>query len=258
MLMQPILKESYLNDLEAAIGTRDRLGAYRTPGQFELDESRLFRETSLELRQPLPELVAHSGLPGGGRASSDCENAIALHAAMPSMDATVATDRRLWACLTHGLYFEYSRLRWPIPTDDVKARVHIREHWFFKRGLRRNAVARLWWAAEMTVAPWKRAQELGDLEKADEYHYTRIMLRHQDIWQGVVERDFGHNLRVRICALEALDAASNHAPNLTTLATRFTKDVNLLGTHTDLSSLDTEVLQVRLNDLALRCCDGVS
>ena len=65
----------------------------------------------------------------------------------------LARDERVWVRLTHIELLHYSRMRWPIPSKNEEAIIHIQKHFFAKsaRGIERdNAVSRLWWMA--TVA----------------------------------------------------------------------------------------------------------
>lgn len=149
--------------------------------------------------------------------SADLENAIALHEYYRSIDETQASDPRLWAYLSHVEFRKYSLARWGLPgeykdlkTDAEKQRAanQLLEHWFVSgndRDLRRHAIARLWWAAHLTYAPWEKDPEFfGDLKKKDSYYFTRILLFTQDIYQQVLERAMGRSNRILIAVLDYL------------------------------------------------------
>ena len=91
----------------------------------------------------------------------------------------------------------------------TKAINFILEHWFVSgndlKGLRRHAIARLWWAAHLTYAPWESDPEYFlDLKNKDPYFYTRVLLSTQDIYQQVLERGMGRSSRILISVLDYL------------------------------------------------------
>lgn len=183
------------------------LSAYRHGEVYEgIDVSKDLHESRLDLPEGLPPLTMTT-TGGVSRPQTDTDNAILLYRALSGLKSTHATDRRLWAALCHTDYWSYTRWRFPISDDDKKAIQHIRTHWFVSGGglgaLRRNAVSRLWWAAQLTVAPWERDSGLSALSKPDRFYYTRVLLSSQEVYLGIMERDFGSNLRLRICLLDA-------------------------------------------------------
>ena len=81
---------------------------------------------------------------------NEVECCLKILSALDGLTSFLARDERLWARLCHIELLEYSRTRWPIPSDDEKAVVHIKKHFFAKgaRGIERdNAGSRLWWMA---------------------------------------------------------------------------------------------------------------
>lgn len=101
--------------------------------------------------------------------------------ALGSIPPYLARDPRLWVYLTHTKLLEYSRKRWPIPVDDVKAISHIKKHFFAAgaRGIERdNAASRLWWM----VALCKRVDDMS-LEKA-----LTLFLYQYDVRANIIER----------------------------------------------------------------------
>lgn len=198
-------------------------------------------------------------MPSGVRdRSEDAENSIRVHQWLRHLPRAAATDARLWTYLSHAEYFEYCRARWDVPSDIEAARRAIVSHWFVgggRGGLRRNAVARLWWAAALTFAPWDMDSELDHWRKPDPYHFTRVLLSNQDVYQGVVERRFGSSLRVRILLLQAIDeiGATALPSGASRFVTAFLKGVNLLSAHTEIEGLPCDVAYARLRSLALAC-----
>ena len=158
----------------------------------------------------------------GESASNDLENAIALYEAFPELNETQASDARLWTYLTHVSLREYVLARWPMAGSCEQAMQdeqqknsainYILSHWFATggndRSLRRNAVARLWWAVRLTRAPWERDPNFfGDLKSkdADPYRFTRVLFSTQDIYQQVLERGLGRDNKILITVLEFIE-----------------------------------------------------
>lgn len=248
----PILKQAYLSKLRADVETERSVSLYKGDSAFPLDAEGLFMETPLRPCSAIPVLAASAGQSSQELAASDADNAIAIHRYLGGLTELQASDRRLWVYLTHAEFFNYCRLRFPFrsSTNDVN---NVIDHWFFGKGkLRRNAISRLWWAAHLTYAPWKECEELRRFQKDDEYFYTRFILKNQDIYQGIIERDFGSSLVVRIVSLDVLAEAESQTSSLTQLATRFTKNLNLLASHTDMGAIDVDVLRGQLTRIVSR------
>lgn len=55
----------------------------------------------------------------------EVECCIQMYEALKGVPPYLARDSRLWVYLTHTTLLNYSRKRWPIPADDVKAVEHI-------------------------------------------------------------------------------------------------------------------------------------
>lgn len=178
---------------------------------------------SVKERELLNSTIETSGKPPVLKApkkdpiSADLENAITLHGYYSDLDETQASDSRLWVYLSHAEFRKYTLARWgldgsysDLKDDAAKKRAinQLLEHWFVSgndRDLRRHAIARLWWAAHLTYAPWERDPEFfADLKQNDPYYYTRIILSTQDIYQQVLERAMGRSNRILISVLDYL------------------------------------------------------
>ena len=111
----------------------------------------------------------------------DVENCELICSVTKNLTPFAARDERLWAHLCHGPLLDYSRKRWPIPTDDEKAVASIKSHFFAgdKRNLEaRNAVSRLYWLALI-------ASRVTDLPIKE---VLSLILHKQDVRQNVIER----------------------------------------------------------------------
>jgi hypothetical protein len=156
---------------------------------------------------------------------NDINAAMALYEAFSELSEAQASDPRLWVYLTHVSLREYVLERWPnsesceqvIGDSNKKETVinNILSHWFATggndRSLRRNAIARLWWAVRLTRAPWEADQEFfSDLIKEEDvYRFTRVLLSTQDIYQQVLERGLGRDNRMLITVLEFIEEHKN-------------------------------------------------
>lgn len=208
---QKIFKRSAVEQMRADLRSAKSLKTYFEE-VFPVKEKELLRST-IEVRGKAPVLK----VPKKDPVSADLENAIALHAYYAGIDETQASDSRLWVYLSHVEFRRYTLGRWglggafkDLKDDDSKKRAiaQILDHWFVSgndRDLRRHAIARLWWAAHLTHAPWERDLEFfGGLKNDDPYYFTRVLLSTQDIYQQVLERAMGRSDRILISVLEYL------------------------------------------------------
>lgn len=247
MTLIRVLQQEYLESLAARGTIRSSLEQYRAAEAFPLVD-KMILPTRIKAAGDFPDLVVGKDPP-----KDDTENAIAIHRFLPGLLPSDAADRRLWAWLCHGPLFEYARKRWEIPSNNDKAVEHVRTHWFVDgaglNALRRNAIARLWWAASLTHAPWNRDGLDGVKKHGDEYFFTRILLKNQDIYQGLVERLFGTDTRVLIAALQVIGedekkrATSEFSP-------AFGKELNLQAAFTEWGSLKYVDLLARMRAVA--------
>lgn len=170
-----LLTESAVARLRGSLRDPTALATYRD-GSFEFPaEDQL--TSSVEVPDMVPELQW---------VGPDCDavSSIALYQWLGPLEEVLATDERLWVALTHGQFAQYTRLRWPLPVEGSKADASVLSHWFVGGGLgglRRNSVARLWWAAHLTHAPWDDQADGGDFaalkpDDGDSFVYTRVLL----------------------------------------------------------------------------------
>lgn len=145
----------------------------------------------LESTYDLPELPKLHGT-----IARDAESAINLHKwikrASPEIPRSVLCDGRLWTALCHFTFRDYMLERWPLNTDTEEAVAEQSENKnspqgygtisgrFFvigngQRGIVRNGLARLFWAAELSVTN-------GD------YSLVDTMFIKQDVHASIVER----------------------------------------------------------------------
>jgi hypothetical protein len=132
---------------------------------------------------------------------SDSDNAINLYTSI-KLNETEASDIRLWATLSHTVFYQYMSNRWTIKPYDAdsinKTASRIRNRYFVKTlslsNLMRNGISRLWWAAHLTF----------DAGKNDPFEDTKLVFSKEDILVNLFERELGCCKNVRDAALNFL------------------------------------------------------
>ena len=146
-----------------------------------------------DLKKPKKSLI--NSFLGGTTMESDhteydYENSINLYESM-KLNRVQACDKRLWAYLCHGPFYNYIKNRYKPnranqifevnkfdeynEKDQGTVKNYIKRRFFTgtdNRTLRRNGVALLWWAAELTHSPWDRWEGIEKKSK-EKYHYTK-------------------------------------------------------------------------------------
>lgn len=127
-----------------------------------------------------------SGSPPVLTGKSDAEDAVKLHRwireSNPVIPRSVLADGRLWAALCHTTFSGYVTMRWRKDKENALPKSRIRSRFFARgegqRSLVRNALARLFMAAELVVSD-------GD------YTLVDALFIKQDIHQNFLERAIG-------------------------------------------------------------------
>lgn len=120
--------------------------------------------------------AGYEPLPDTGRTSTDSDLALSLHAAMPLFRRD-ASSRELWCFLASSVAWRYVAWRWGRPGSSVTAtRVG--------GSLQRNALARLWWMAEL--AKGRGEDEPASREELQQR--LRALLENQDRALQLYER----------------------------------------------------------------------
>ena len=85
--------------------------------------------------------------------SSDMDNVRLLHSKLKFLTKSEAADERLWAGLTHTVFWDFMKQRWATkPSKDMK---QIGNRYFLmggssnKRALLMNTISRYWWIGEL-------------------------------------------------------------------------------------------------------------
>lgn len=250
---QRCMRSDYVKDLGFALSNPSHLERYDQQ-TFELDDSRLL-DTPVTLHTKTPNLLAPD--------ATDASNSILIHRYLFDLRPDQATDTRLWTYMTHSDFFAYTKERWPGRRSSNRAQ-HVRNRYFLRGGRQgqlQNAVARLWWGAHFTYAPWERVPDLKPLEAlhTDPYVYTRRIFSTQELFQGLMARVFGSSPIVRICYLEAIERLSvaGKIPKLADTLKRLSRNLNLVSSYRVLDALPFDVLMPIMADEARRAHDQV-
>jgi hypothetical protein len=253
---QKIFKRAGIEKMRHDLRSGSSLGSYFND-DYSVNETDLLASTIVVEGKP-PVLAT----PEDDPVSAELDNAIALHEYYRNLDETQASDPRLWAYLSHVEFRRYSLERWGLKgsledleesAEKTKAINYLLEHWFISgndRDLRRHAIARLWWAAHLTHAPWESDSEFfGHLKKQDPYHYTAILLLTQDIYQQVLERAMGRSNRILISVLDYFGTHNEFARSREKVR-RLMKELNLAYGTKKLIILDAKELAALIESIA--------
>ena len=158
-----------------------------------------------------------------GRPASeiDFENCKIVYSNLKFLSESQASDERLWAGLTNGLFYDYMRKRCKYDITKPKAKdnkaTEIRSRFFFKGGSRsgfyRNFLAKCWWVGralydEGNINHFEKLDILGarDLTtKVSDIFYSNTFASNPEILDGIIlffdylnKEGFNYSLRKHI------------------------------------------------------------
>lgn len=188
--------------------------------------------------------------PDNSEADEDLEKVKIVYDALKDLTLTQASDERLWAVLTHSVYWKYMRQRWPLEKRErEKPDQFLRERYFLitnkSRALVRNGIARLWWYGYASY----------DDARTDPFELTEILLKTTDVAASLTERAFSHNKNLSIAILSILkELDSSGSPFLKREGFRdLMKYINQTGGLTILDALPkdqlTEIMKKKIYSL---------
>ncbi len=235
-----VFKNQYMFNLETSIATN--IDHYKnSDSEFFLGDGSGILESSYDIPDEAPIL----------NPENDPENAIRLFEYLSQIDKTAASDPRLWAYLAHVTFCDYAIKRWGVDRKDEPEKI-VSQHLFTNgdaRTLRRHAIARLWWATKLTVAPWEENPFFEPLKKDDRYYYTRILMQDETTSSDLFER-----VQITSCPelfITILDYLDNHPEfRKRELWREFMKEIILTLGYRKIMALDLMSLQSELNDIA--------
>lgn len=85
--------------------------------------------------------------------NDDFDNMITMYENLKFLTDSQASDERLWAGMSHTIFWDYMQQRWPMPTNKEKRNSHILNNYFFWNSTKAvflNGLSRLWWYARFT------------------------------------------------------------------------------------------------------------
>lgn len=138
-------------------------------------------EELLEIELDELEKSAQLKIIEGDKGEHDLENAILLYEALKDLPYTVVTNENYWAFLTHTVYWDYMRNRWPIEAAQKDVISFVQTRYMFNpknKRYYRNGLSRLWLYASLTY---------DESNAIDPYYYTRIMMKNQDLAGLILE-----------------------------------------------------------------------
>ncbi len=244
--LQILREDKVLKLRQAAEHDASALEAYAGVAPFPGISSTDLLNTTIQVPDSPPQLMVE-GRSRQERPTRDADNAILIYRYLGALTRTQAADARLWVTLAHTTFFDYVKARWS-EDDRAALRTAVLRHWFPPRGnskaaLRTQAISRLWWAAHLTHAPWQEDSGLEVFKTSDEFKFTRILFRQQQIYFDLVERDYGSDLRLRTCLLDSLDRHLGSVSRKDDLSRETSKSLNLLLKHRQITSLGLESLR---------------
>lgn len=168
---------------------------------------------------------------------TDLENCKRIYNAMKNLSIQTATEERVWAYLTHNVFWDYMRKRWPVE-DANPQESFIKMRYLFSKSmgqaLLRNGISRLWWIAYSTY----------DESYDNPYHLTEILLRDSDFQVGILERNFSRNQDLTRNLLKAIDKYTHDNKFPSRQQSRdLIKHINLIGGTKVLDVLDYEDIE---------------
>jgi hypothetical protein len=190
-------------------------------------------QESDQIVDPPPQLLISEG----DNAPNDAENAKRVYMWLSKLTPALAMEERLWAYLTHYVFADYMKARWPVEGASAIHRRYLFEGKSFS-ALSRNGISRLWWAGFLT----------RDTNRPNPFELTETLFMRQDIQVSLLERSIGKCKGVRVAVLDFL------RENKSWLATEtfgrriqvLLKELNLLGGVTILDALPSAELHAFL------------
>lgn len=173
----------------------------------------------------------------------DFENVVKLYSAMKIIPDSIATDERLWAGLSLGVFWNYSISRWSKEewtTSAILDRMFFGEKNSNRRALTRNAISRLWWIGRLTY---------DENDKSDHFKYTKYVCSNQRFIVDVLERNISNNFELIKPCIDAIwkFEAENPSKKIDSNEMReIQKYINILGGTYILDCLDYEFLKNKI------------
>ena len=203
-ITQKIYEDSYTDELYMQRTSDERLAQYGDNDFSFLNDNRTIN-VEFDLDADPPTLIEDSK-----RGKYDGENAALFYNSYKSMPIDLAFDKKFWTYMTHNNYRAYTMIRFNVKSRAAQGRAQgtVQERFFtqsysYDRGLERNSVARLWWAAH-TTTNFENDPELDYFfnDTDDPYFYTKVLCSSQDLFVQLLGHSFGRNKKILLAALK--------------------------------------------------------
>lgn len=237
-----LFKTAYVSELHDALRSGASLDDYEN-SQFTYNQDDCI-EANFNISSEPPQLSVEK----------DIDAAIAVYEYLGELTELTASDKRVWTTLTHSTFRQYVMSRWPAKSDDSDAKKNaILRRWFAEGGsdrtLENNAIARLWWGAHLTYAPWKaNPDEFGHLENKDDYYFTRKLFSLQELIKVTMESSLGRSNKVLIALLSYLSKHPEFVNNEN--VGDLMKELNLISGASKILVLNTKELEALIEEIA--------
>ena len=145
-----------------------------------------------------------------------------FHGALKKLPHSIACDCRIWAGLSIGHFWQFTKCRWDL--DKGVNASKVRDHFLFmgqsKKAYTRNALSRLWWIGDLTY----------DEGRGDPYEITAFTMEDTDYVVNLLERNFSSNRLIFREFVEAVERGRKEGLTIGRPEVReLCKYLNLLG-----------------------------
>jgi hypothetical protein len=200
IITQKIYEESYTDELYLQRSSDARLAQYENNDFSFLNDTRTIN-IQFEMDSSSPKLIEENK--EGGK--HDGENAELFYNAYKSIPIDLAFNKTFWAYMTHNNFRSYVMCRFVnqrnISVGTIESRFFT-QSFANDRGLERNALARLWWAANKTTNFENDPDIDYFFESVDApYFYTKILCNNQNLFVQALGHSFGRNKKILLSVL---------------------------------------------------------
>ena len=177
--------------------------------------------------------------------NTDFTNVKLIYGNLKFLTPSQASDERLWAGLALTRYWEYTKYRWNIQSNN--STVNILNHFFFgygkNRSLTRNAISRLWWIGKLTY----------DKSLENPFELTELLCRSSNYIQDGLERNISNNPEIILPFLKGVKKAEKDGFEISKNSfSKLAKYLNLLGGTYVLDVIPSNLIEEKIYSLAMK------
>ena len=225
-----IFKEEYVRQLFIEVQSPNRQKDY-TENNLSFLEQNQSIDWNINVNGEMPILDKSD--------KSDGENAEKLYKYLGDLPLDFVKDLRLWTSLTHLHFNDYTFGRW----IEGSSKNPIKERYFTlafgnDRSLVRNAIARLWLGAFLTVKNNNDDFSYYFKKFDDDFIYTKTLFSLQEIQMQLLEHSYGRNKKLLLSVLHYFK--QNEKKLNRNIVRDFTKKLCIVIQHTKLFTMKPE------------------